>query len=55
MTKKPFKNSTLIQKDMYKGTKQVQLPLNALHLIHIYQKYIFFPDMLLEEYVKKCS
>ena len=42
MTKKPFKNSGLIQKDMYKGSKQVQLPLNASHLIHIYQKYIFF-------------
>lgn len=54
MTQKPFKNSRLIQKDMYKGTKQVQPPLNASHLIHIYQKYIFFfPDMLLEEYVKK--
>ena len=43
MTQKPFKNSRLIQKDMYKGTKQVQPPLNASHLIHIYQKYIFFP------------
>lgn len=56
MIKKPFKNSRLIPKDTYKGGKQVQQSLNAPHLILIYQKYIFFfPDMLLEEYMKRCS
>lgn len=42
MTKKPFKNSKLIQKDTYKDTQQVRPSLNASHLMHIYQREGFF-------------